>query len=81
MTALCEKCNRDITRSMKFYIKEHRYCYDCYEKLRHKDKNETKKPMTIKQLYRQGMKVTDIAKLKNISTKEVYAVLNNERRK
>lgn len=43
----CCKCGADITRSLKFYpegLKGGRYCYDCNEEWRNRNKRKVRRP-------------------------------------
>lgn len=74
---LCLNCGKDITRTMKFYIHNKPYCYDCAEKL--KEAIKRSKPVSaesnIKSMYYSGLKPSEIANMTGYTVKEIYEML------
>lgn len=76
----CYKCKADITCNMKFYDSYMNcYCYDCWEKHKQVLKAE-KEPVqfdkvSIRKMYKAGLKPSEIAAKIGCTVIEVYDVL------
>ncbi len=80
MNVYCCKCKRDITYSLKFYDNAcNRYCYDCWEARKKAMKPPDKE--SIKEMYKRGLKPSEIAKKLGCTTLKVYEELLGEKEK
>jgi DNA invertase Pin-like site-specific DNA recombinase len=82
MNVYCSKCKRDVTYSMKFYDQKlKRYCYDCWEKKKQRNKKEKQSDNeSVRQMYKRGLKPSEIALKLGCTVQQVYDELIGEKK-
>ncbi len=83
----CVVCGADITRTIKLYpygLEGGPYCYDCCEKIKlqrrlKKERNAYQDTVDqILTMYRRKKKVSEIARVMDMSAKEVLEIISEE---